>query len=252
MVHFRVGKNTKKHLELIDISKYLPWHASCHGDRLGKNSITWRSTGLSKTLVNIQVNNMSPIIKKGGFTMSPLSGRDADLHYGFTLVELMVALSILAVLCSIAIPAYSSWLPDYELKNAVRDLRSNMYLTKMLSIRRNAKYQIAFNTAGKGSYSILKPDGTVDRTVSFERYDKRGGIRYGGGNATEDAKGAGDPVPGDGVSYQYNKTSFNSKGIGSWGYVYLANKKGTAFAVGSRVTGIIVVKKWNKAKGEWL
>jgi prepilin-type N-terminal cleavage/methylation domain-containing protein len=183
--------------------------------------------------------------------MSPLFGRKSDLHNGFTLVELIVVLSIFGIFCSIAIPAYSSWLPDYELKNAVRDLRSNMYLAKMLSIKRNAKYQIAFNTTGKGSYRILKPDGTVDRTVSFEKYDQGGGIGYGGGNATEDAKGAGDPVPADGVSYQFNKTTFNSKGIGSWGYVYLANKKGTVFAVGSRVTGIIVVKKWNKSKGEW-
>jgi len=177
----------------------------------------------------------------------PVKGR----LQGFTLLELIFTLSLIGILCSIAIPAFSSWLPDYKLKIAVRDLYSNMYLVKMLSIKESNKYQIVFNTSGKGSYRIVRPDGTTEKTIDFMNYDQGGDIRYGKGNAVEDAKGSGDPVPADGVSYQYNKITFNSRGIGGWGYVYLANGKGTVYSIGTRVTGIIILRKWNESTRKW-
>lgn len=177
--------------------------------------------------------------------------RKQTIHrQGFTLIELIVAIFIFGILCSIAVPAFSSWIPEYNLKMAVRDLYSNMQLTRTLSIKKNAKYQIVFNTAGRG-YRVVRPDGTTEKTVAFTTYDKGGGIGYGSGNATEEANGSGDPVQEDGVSFQFNKTTFNSKGIGSLGYVYLANNKGTAYAIGSRITGFIVIKKWKESAGKW-
>jgi prepilin-type N-terminal cleavage/methylation domain-containing protein len=183
--------------------------------------------------------------------MSCIFSKKRDLHQGFTLVELIVAISIFAILCSIAIPAYSSWLPEYKLKNAVRDLYSNMQLAKMLSIKENNNYQINFDTNGEG-YSIHRPDGTVERKVNFIYYDKSIGIKYGGGAATKNATVSGGPLPIDGVSYQNNKISFNPRGLASsMGYAYLDNKNGAAYAVGTWITGIIVLKKWNEAEGEW-
>jgi prepilin-type N-terminal cleavage/methylation domain-containing protein len=185
--------------------------------------------------------------------MSRLLSPKADLHQGFTLVELIVALSIFAILCSIAIPAYSSWLPDYKLKSAVRELYSNMNLAKMLSIKENKKYQIVFETGGLGSYRVVRPDGTTEKRIKFEEYDKIGGVGYGAGRATKSAKEGGGLIQADGVSYQNNKISFNPKGLASgMGYVYLENQKGVAYAIGTWITGIIVVKKWNEPKGEWL
>jgi len=167
-------------------------------------------------------------------------------------MDMIIALFILGILCSIAIPAYSSWLPDYELKNAVRDLYSNMNLAKMLSIKENKKYQIVFETNGTGSYSLVRPDGTTLKNIRFTDYDKIGGIGYGGGKATKSAKEGGEPIPADGVSYQNNKIFFNPKGIASgMGYVYLKNQKGMAYALGTWITGIIVVKKWNESKVRW-
>jgi prepilin-type N-terminal cleavage/methylation domain-containing protein len=180
--------------------------------------------------------------------MSRIFSKKRDLHQGFTLVELIVAISIFAILCSIAIPAYSSWLPDYKLKNAVRDLYSNMHHAKMLAIKQNATYKIVFDTTGKGLYSIVRPDETIERAVSLASYNPNGGIRFGLGKAT---KPAGGSIPLDGVSYGYNKIHFNPRGTSGLGYVYLENEKGVSYALGSWIAGILVIKKWNEVKGEW-
>jgi len=182
--------------------------------------------------------------------MSRIFSKKIKLHQGFTLVELIVAISIFAILCSIAIPAYSSWLPEQNLKSAVRELYSTMQLAKMMSIKQNDHYKVEFDTNGQG-YSLVRPDGTIDRKIDFSYYDRNGGIRYGAGKATKKAGTSSGPLPVDGVSYNPKQVSFTPRGTGSMGYAYIANRKGTAYAVGTWVSGIIVVKKWNEAKGEW-
>lgn len=183
--------------------------------------------------------------------MSSVNPRNSKPR-GFTLMELVTTLSILGILSLIAVPAFSSWLPEYRLKSAVRDLYSNMQLARMLSIKNNGQYKVIFNTEGSGSYSIVKPDGSIERITSLLHYDKRGGIGFGGGKATKSATTSGGSVPDDGVSYQYNKIYFTPRGLGSgMGYAYIENNRGTAYAVGSWITGIIVLKKWNDSTGTW-
>lgn len=171
---------------------------------------------------------------------------------GFTLVELIVSLSIFGIICSFALPAFLSWLPEYYLRSAARDVFSNMQLARRMSIKANGNYRVMFNTGVNGSYSIVRPDGTTDRTISLLNYGNSGGIGYGGGNATKSATASGGKIPSDGVSYQYNRLSFNPRGLGSgMGYTYLCNRKGSAYAIGSWISGIIVIRKWNERKGEW-
>ena len=172
---------------------------------------------------------------------------------GFTLLELMIIIAILTILGSLAIPAYSAWLPNYRLKNAARDLYSNMYLAKMLAIKENSSYKIIFTTTGDNRYVIERPDGSFEKEVYLSDYDSNGDIEFGCGNATKTATVSGSPIESgyDGVSYGYNKATFNSRGLGSSGYVYIANGNGTAYAVGTWSSGIIVLKRWNESTDSW-
>lgn len=170
---------------------------------------------------------------------------------GFTLSELMVILAVLGILASAAVPVLSSWLPRYRLKSAVRELYTNIQFTKMMAVKTNDRYRLVFNTAGNGSYRVERPDGTVEKTVDFSKYGPHGHVGYGGGDATRNATVSGGPLPEDYISYQYNRATFNSRCVGSAGYVYLANSRGAAYAVGTWSSGNVIIKRWDQATGSW-
>lgn len=170
---------------------------------------------------------------------------------GYTLSELIVTILIIGILASIAIPGFAKLLPDYRLRIAVQELYSNIHHAKMMAIKENRSIRVVFKTGENGSYRIVKPDGTVERTVSLNKDDASGNIFFGCGSATKGATVSGGTAPVDGVSYSYNKATFNSEGLGKSGYVYLCNRKGRAYAIGTWASGIIVLKKWNNSTNSW-
>ncbi len=66
-----------------------------------------------------------------------------DRFKGFTLLELLVALVVLGVLLSIAIPSFSSTLDRQRLDNAVGSLAGGLAYTRLEAVRRNRVVTIA-------------------------------------------------------------------------------------------------------------
>ena len=73
---------------------------------------------------------------------------------GFTLTELMVVIAVLAILSAIAVPAFSTWMPQYRLKQAARDLYSNMQQMKMTAVKNNTSTNLVFSTSDRTSTSM--------------------------------------------------------------------------------------------------
>ena len=168
---------------------------------------------------------------------------------GFTIVELVVALAIMGIAVSVAIPGFSRWLPDYRLKSAATDLYANLQLAKMSAVRDNAEwaiyfdpnfdaYQVRFGTGVDGAYT--DPGGFgVDKTVILANYG--GQVCFGHGNATGDLGAGWD----DEITFFDNTVVFKPRGMADpEGYVYLQNKKNATYAVGALTTGLILMRKW--------
>jgi prepilin-type N-terminal cleavage/methylation domain-containing protein len=89
------------------------------------------------------------------------SNMRTDDNRGFTLVELLVAFAIVAILLKISVPAISSWVPTLRLGSAARQIAADLQLARMKAISQNSSYTVTFNTAA-GTYTY----GTDSRNLN--------------------------------------------------------------------------------------
>jgi prepilin-type N-terminal cleavage/methylation domain-containing protein len=186
------------------------------------------------------------------------AGLPALVEAGFTKVELLVVISIIAISTSFALPAFSGWLPAYRLKGAVRDLYSNLQLAKSAAIRDRGQCAVRFNRTGN-SYQVVSggpdrlyktpEDNVVLKTVVLPDYGS--GLGFGPGCATRKV-GENKPIAAC-VSFPDDQVVFNSMGMttGTFGgYAYLQNSLNSCYAVGTWSSGIVVIRKWNGSAWE--
>ena len=67
---------------------------------------------------------------------------------GFTIVELLIAIALIATVSAIAIPSFIGWLPDYRLRSAAQDLLSNFQKGKLTAVKRNTNTAVCFSSSG--------------------------------------------------------------------------------------------------------
>jgi len=98
---------------------------------------------------------------------------------GFSTIELVVAMGIMAIVAAIALPRWNNWLPTYALNNSTRQIQSELHNIKMRAAAENVGFQFAY-VQGANTYTIqrnskalvTKPiaEGTTitkDGTISF-------------------------------------------------------------------------------------
>lgn len=66
---------------------------------------------------------------------------------GVTLIELIVVMVIIAIGALLTAPNISSWLTNYRLRSATRDVVSIMRVAQLKAVSNHAPYQVIFDTA---------------------------------------------------------------------------------------------------------
>ena len=87
---------------------------------------------------------------------------------GFTLIELMVALAILAILLVLAAPGYVQWIADAQVRAGAESVASGLRDAMTAAIRENTRVEFFVNpTTSTGSWTVRYPGGTTITKGAF-------------------------------------------------------------------------------------
>jgi prepilin-type N-terminal cleavage/methylation domain-containing protein len=142
---------------------------------------------------------------------------------GFTLLEMMVAIAITAIVSAIAIPNFISVAAGMKIRSASRDLCSTLRQARMNAIRMNSRWAVHFN--GTANYQVIECG--VDNTC---------------GTGDDIAKLSTPIPPGVTINQNFagNQAVFNTDGTSTSGTTTLTNSKGTSNVVVA-TTGRIII-----------
>ena len=77
---------------------------------------------------------------------------------GFTLVELMVVISILTIIAALSLPNIISWMAGYRSGSAAREILSVVQRARFRAVKENANVVVSFNPADE-SYRAFVDNG---------------------------------------------------------------------------------------------
>lgn len=141
--------------------------------------------------------------------------------HGFTLVELMVTLAVLAIVATIAVPSFQEMMTKNRVKGAAEALYADMQLARQESIKRNQAISVTFGSnSGGWCYGLDDTSGSCDCTATT--------------SASNCTIGAGTTAFSRVVQ---GSTSFNGVALNS-GNITFDNVRGTASTSGTNTVSI--------------
>jgi len=149
---------------------------------------------------------------------------------GLTLVELMVVISIIAIMSAVAIPNLISWLPNYRLNGAAREVLSAIELARLTAVRENASVAVTF-TPGNAAYHLWVDNG--EGGGGANDFTQNGTERTLRGGPMPPSIAMSSAVFGASSSFRFNGTGLPLRTDGSpgGGAVVLTNSKGKTLTV---------------------
>jgi general secretion pathway protein H len=142
---------------------------------------------------------------------------------GITLIELAVVMAIIAIMGVFMAPAIGEWLDNFRIRQAARDIVSNLQFAKMKAISSRMEYRVSFNLADD-TYMLEKNDGG---------WQQEGSVFH---------------VPRDvdiaSVTYDPPRVKFDPDGTSSSGHITIDNKQGKQYKVVVYYTGRIRIEEY--------
>lgn len=169
---------------------------------------------------------------------------------GFTLIELITIMGIVAVLLVIGIPAYVNWIPDMNLRSGIRNLKSDVGLAKSTAIKQNTSCALVFD-ASTDSYTVIRENVTINLKNDGEPVLKTVDMPK---NVTMlvvvaddfDLNGNGKPAVGfnsRGIPYTYNTVTSLVEDLAGDGFVTLQNTNNNYLRLRVTIVGLATIQR---------
>ncbi len=111
----------------------------------------------------------APILLLGMTTINPKKvfkmERNSNKQSGFTLLELVVVVAIIALVSIIALPQLHTTQENYRLKSAAVDMLSYFQKAKMEAVKRASSVSLAFTEGTNGKFVMFVDDGAGSGTA---------------------------------------------------------------------------------------
>ncbi len=80
---------------------------------------------------------------------------------GVSLIELLVAVTVMGILATTALPAYTTWIQNSRIRTAAEAILNGLQLARAEAVRRNAPVQFALASATSTGWTITVPSSGV-------------------------------------------------------------------------------------------
>jgi type IV fimbrial biogenesis protein FimT len=99
------------------------------------------------------------------------------LTRGFTMIELLIGIVVLAILLGMGAPSFMVWMQNTQIRNAADAVLSGMQLARTEAIRRNKPVQFALSSNSGWNINIVNPQASDPANPIQKRTAKEGSAK---------------------------------------------------------------------------
>lgn len=83
---------------------------------------------------------------------------------GFSLIEILVVISVIGIISLIGLPVYKSITPNIALNSSIRDMTSDLRYAQQLAVTEQKTYSVTFNILNNSYYVFQADSGDIIRS----------------------------------------------------------------------------------------
>jgi type IV fimbrial biogenesis protein FimT len=99
---------------------------------------------------------------------------DSYRQAGFTLIEMVIAITILAIVIAFGVPSIAEWIQNSQVRTATEGIKNGLQLARDEAVRSNSPYEFVLDSPGTTGGTGWRVRSAVGGAVAFEKPNGEG------------------------------------------------------------------------------